>query len=80
MGAPAAGPWLSPGLSDGLNRFYLDTPYLDWMVHFELPPNHFDDYLPALAIQEQKASARERAILREISEKRKPNCWPWPAP
>lgn len=54
---------------DGLNRFYLDTPYLDWMVHFELPPNHFDDYLPALAIQEQKASARERAILREISEK-----------
>ncbi|WP_284180317.1 FkbM family methyltransferase [Rhabdaerophilum sp. SD176] len=41
---------------DGLNRFYLDTPFLMWKAHFQLPPNHFDGFTPALAVQEQKAA------------------------
>lgn len=47
---------------DGLNRFYLDTPYLAWMVHFDLPPNHFDDYLPAKFLRENNKPPKYRFI------------------
>lgn len=48
---------------DGLNRFYLDTPFLKWKAHFELPPNHFDGFTPALAVQEQKAAKAYQQTL-----------------
>jgi FkbM family methyltransferase len=58
---------------DGLNRFYIAVEHRDLQMHFRVPPNVFDDYIPyaqhlaqQLAVEEQK---RKELLVKQLTEK-----------